>query len=90
MNRLPKHTKIQPEEQGVLISPSYSTRPGATVDRDPRPPPRGGITPRLLRLPEPSWAATPPPRVDQRAAVVGLDAARGAGAVLGRGRDPAA
>ena len=29
-------------------------------------------------------------RVDQRAAVVGLDAAHGAGAVLGRGRDPAA
>ena len=29
-------------------------------------------------------------RVDQRAALLGLDAAHGAGAVLGRGRDPAA
>ena len=29
-------------------------------------------------------------RVDQRAALLGLDAPDGAGAVLGRGRDPAA
>ena len=48
MNRLPKHTKIQPEEQGVLISPSYSTRPGSTVDRDPRAPAAAARAPPVL------------------------------------------
>ena len=61
MNRLPKHTKIQPEEQGVLISPSYSTRPGSTVTPGRRrasesPPGYSGWGLPELVEPGPLWA----------------------------------